>query len=743
MKIHRLAATLLALSMTVPAVQAATPAFEAEREWSEFLRTAKYRDVNDAYQALGSVHYGAAGIDAAACRESGARLDAAVATVPVGFALRHAAVLCADATGDTAGAERHLAAMEALSRRALAQAGEGAWALPIRIVRPEDIEALIRGSGFEPRYAYYRDLLPKRHYPLVAVAWDGEQKVERHLVFDYVDTLAALSRGDAYSGYPFDRHLIVDAFVEAWAADDETEAVDAQAVRRAWTVDGAEAKRDALQAGATRGGLVAMQSWIDLCASQSQSLRGCSDGLVDALLPLAESGHALPLTLLALAHHRGIGVGRDDKAAQALLESADRSWHRRGGSVYFAALLSRSDAAWPAWLATRLERAQADGNRDAQVLLASERLGRNAQAPAAADRTFLEADASNRMGQGLAVLAAHAQKHKLPDAEALVARAAAAGHADAQREEAFRRLGKQPGDAQGIELLRAAALGGDAMSARKLAYLAVIEGQWKQAEAWLLGAVRTADLDAMLFLAQLYEDGVEGLGGDLARSVELYQALSGSVPAARRRLAMLKLYGRGTAKDPAGARRLLEQDADEGDADAQMVLAGALVNGMLGTGQERAGRRWYEKAIAGGSKEAMSHYAMWLYRIETTPQGRARAVALLRDADRAGLDTATNNLAWMLCVSPFDDVRDPAAGMEYARRLEAGGELPPGDVDTVAACHAANGDFASAERLQQQAIDRLPNAESYEKMASRMRDRLALFKKREAYIENPADTGED
>jgi len=70
------------------------------------------------------------------------------------------------------------------------------------------------------------------------------------------------------------------------------------------------------------------------------------------------------------------------------------------------------------------------------------------------------------------------------------------------------------------------------------------------------------------------------------------------------------------------------------------------------------------------------------------------------------LDTAgLNNYAWALATSPDPRLRDGARALQVARRALATLNAPdPGYLDTLAAAHAATGDFAEAVRIQSEAL---------------------------------------
>jgi TPR repeat protein len=732
------------------AAGAATPeevAADPQRVWTRFLAEAELGAAYAPYDVVDAVGYDGNAVDADACREQARTLREAVVAVPVSIAIHRVAMLCAEATGDEAAAERETAALAALSRHALATRGDTNWHRPIPVLSPRDIYALVAVLGYEFRYEYYNNLHPQRYFPLVVVGWDPDAKVERHLVFDFIDTAFSIDREDAYAGFPFQRNLLADAFLKAQSKGDGTAAVDLLAARAAFTSANNIEKLGHLREGAARGGVASLTAWLVFCGTQP--LPHCEEGLVDALLPLAEQRQAAPMTLLALAHAEGIGVKRDPKAAEALLEAADRRWHERGASMLFAAITrllhprARND-----FVMERLRKSIEAGNADAEVMrVASEILSDDKHALSANEIGVLERPSSNQMGLGYAALAEYYQKRSMTvEMQAAMRKAADHGHAGSQRARAvmaIREGGEKTPRAAWWKDLNAAAQGGDAVAMRLLSSDAVSTKDWKAAASWLLAAVQAADLDALYDIAALYETGNAGLPGGLDDAIKLYEALSEDAGdngvRARRRLASLAMEGRGMKRNPKRAVEWLQTDAARGDTESQVQLAGIYLRREVEGAGIADGKRWIERAIAAGSSDAKGMYGEWLVSWpEATSEDRARGLALLRETADGGDINARNNLAWALCVSPADDVRDPAAGLRIAKGMEPDPALDPGYIDTVAACYAATGDFAGAVRLQQRAIDGLPRNDKDKPQGGQgMFDRLDLYRAGKAYVDTP------
>ena len=93
--------------------------------------------------------------------------------------------------------------------------------------------------------------------------------------------------------------------------------------------------------------------------------------------------------------------------------------------------------------------------------------------------------------------------------------------------------------------------------------------------------------------------------------------------------------------------------------------------------------------------------------LQATKRSR-EATAHYRESLRLkpGWPFPANNLAWLLATDPDPEIRNGAESLTLAQSLtSADGGNNPTTLSTLAAAHAASGDFAQAEKAIQRAID--------------------------------------
>lgn len=726
-----------------PQVIDADPAKDVAGAWAAFLDQAQFEPTYATYDVLTALGYGAEGVDKGACADQREALAAAVRAVPVSIAIRRAEMLCAEATGDEPGAERALAALAALSKHALAEYGEGALRRPIRVVQPWDVYALVHSLGYDFQYEYHTQVRPTRYFPLTVAVWDAQREVERHLAFDYIDTTVRIDRASENAGWPVLRDDNALAYARGQAQNEDTIGIDVLGVSEALDAESDAERVALLRKAAERGGLQALALWAATC-SDLRAPKGCADGFIDTVLPLAERRQALPMALLSHAYRLGLGVEQDFANADRLLAAADKRWHRGDAAVYLTWLMLQQSLGVQAMAyLPQLRESAAAGNPDARYLVLLFRHADDDATYDASDIAFLEDPANNGIGAGHALLGIYHQARG--DTQAAMrshARGAAAGNPRSQFVTGGALWagvhGVKTDRVEGERLLRLAADGGETGAMRSMAHVEAERGALKNAVRWLGPAIMRGDADAALTLADFYAAGdAEQVGGTLEDAVRLYGLLDEhhDMPDARRRLAFLAMEGRGMDKDPRKARALLERDAEKDDVESQTVLGLSLLEGRLGRVDEKNGTRWIERAVAKGDPEARAAYGSWLIGRPTTAE-RGRGAGMLEALlSEDNSDGARNNLAWARCVSPHADIRDPEKGMTVARPMEDDPRTGAGAMDTVAACYAATGDFDKAVAVQQRAMEMAGVDES--DPDSTMPGRLKLYRAGKVFVDAP------
>lgn len=111
------------------------------------------------------------------------------------------------------------------------------------------------------------------------------------------------------------------------------------------------------------------------------------------------------------------------------------------------------------------------------------------------------------------------------------------------------------------------------------------------------------------------------------------------------------------------------------------------------------------------------------------------AIGVLTDAAGLGVDTLTNDLAWLLAVCPEAELRDGARAVRLATRLcPETTDCQPTYLDTLAAALAEAGRFDEAVKVARQALD-LARTAGDESLAESLTSRLQLYEAGQPYHE--------
>ncbi|ALN93862.1 hypothetical protein LG3211_4929 [Lysobacter gummosus] len=197
------------------------------------------------------------------------------------------------------------------------------------------------------------------------------------------------------------------------------------------------------------------------------------------------------------------------------------------------------------------------------------------------------------------------------------------------------------------------------------------------------------------------------------------------------------------APDKERGLAMMQRASDAGHVDASVVLAQT----MLDTGPEqsfssvpattlRRALPYIRSGADAGDVWSMTIYAQLL---QDGAAGLARncteSADWRRKAEEAGLEFARNDRVWVLATCAEPSQRDPKQALALAQpMIKQRAKLSSGNLDTVAAVYAANGNFAQAVRFQQLAIKRLePDIDARDR--ERIHERLSLYQQRRDYTE--------
>lgn len=197
-------------------------------------------------------------------------------------------------------------------------------------------------------------------------------------------------------------------------------------------------------------------------------------------------------------------------------------------------------------------------------------------------------------------------------------------------------------------------------------------------------------------------------------------------------------------QDEAAGIAMLEKASDNGNAEAAAIMVAHMYSepAQLDDARLRQMLPHVRRAAEAGKAEAM--VTLGLFYLEgaggLTADCRLAAEWQAR-GEEAGIAHARNEQVWTWATCPIAGQRDPGRALALVQHMVSQREqLTGGELDTVAAAFAANGDFAQAIDYQQHAIDKL-GAEQMDKKAravtiKRMRARLAGYQRGRDYVQD-------
>jgi len=170
------------------------------------------------------------------------------------------------------------------------------------------------------------------------------------------------------------------------------------------------------------------------------------------------------------------------------------------------------------------------------------------------------------------------------------------------------------------------------------------------------------------------------------------------------------------------------------DSVGALILRGQL---LAQIGRFDDARRDFDAIIRLDPEQAIGYY------LRSYCWGECRDYARKRhDLEQAvrfapGWSDPCNSLAWLLATCPDPSFRDGPRAVEIGRRALESSPEPgkAGCLDTLAAAHAENGEFAEAIDREREAVSLMDDPDR----RLRYEQRLALYEEGEAYREEPED----
>lgn len=706
------------LLAAVPAVRAAD---DIAADWRELLSKGNNDALEQTYGLVNVLRDENGNLNTALCREKAAAIKAALQVNRVGMGLWLAAQECARADGNEALAEQRQQRFEALLKHALKDRLALQGQVPIRVLAVQDAEAVALATGQQILYRAYEPYGGGRYLPLTLALWDENSKRETLLEFDFMDTAVQLQRDQPGAEFPSFRRDWVQATIRA-AAEDAPDSSLAllQAVddSKSEEQDKAGAGFRRIAARAQAGDMMASLLLSVIC-SERPAL-DCRDQAMDALLPLAEKRYSLALVSLAYLHSHGSKKGSEHKAAQALLAQADQRLGNVDGSMMFAGMgmLTKADKKIVLLVEQNVEKAAAAGNLRAGMVLPVLR-GLQVLELKGEDlaRMHAAAEAGMPMAQFNLGLYLLAQK-KTEQGRKWMHRAAEGGFPQAQKwlgvAYYFGKYGLRIDNDAGLHWLKLAGQGGQGEASALVGqYYAENGGNlsaYKRAEGWLSSGLRQESKSAALYLAELYERDIDGLGGNSSHAARIYELLiaDSDNADARRGLARVLTWGAYVEKDQPRAEKLLRPDAQKGDVMSQFQLGEILLQHDRSEAQMAEGVQWLRKSAASNHYGAQAKLAESLWWGRGAPADPKAARALWDQVMARGAnDVVQNNFAWAHCTPRDPALLDAAAGLAAIQNVAGSEDAKPFQIGTLAACQAASGDFASAVANQKRVIAKL------------------------------------
>lgn len=296
-------------------------------------------------------------------------------------------------------------------------------------------------------------------------------------------------------------------------------------------------------------------------------------------------------------------------------------------------------------------------------------------------------------------------------------------------------------DARGLQLIEAAARGGLAPAQARLGWIYASAESGDQglekAERWLIAAAKQGDPFAARLLALLY---FQFERADINRDVPerlLRRAAELADDDARVMYGWMLLQGELEQKDdPKLAEYLLLQAAKTGHANAAYLLGTEYLSGAALRIDLSRGVHWISKAHEQKHTLATLRLSDLSERGVGVESNAELAEELLVEALSHASLPQKNDFAWALSVSPKAHMRNPSLAV---RIMEPALAAPDAEiaafVDTLAAAHAAMGNFDAAVESQLRALHLAREEKRSAAMLAQLQRRLDLYRQKQPFYE--------
>jgi TPR repeat protein len=222
------------------------------------------------------------------------------------------------------------------------------------------------------------------------------------------------------------------------------------------------------------------------------------------------------------------------------------------------------------------------------------------------------------------------------------------------------------------------------------------------------------DVSAQVQLGVIYLTG-DGVPKDDAEAVKwLRKAADQDNALGERYLAEMYFKGRGVPADVSEAAKWLRMAAAQDDAQSEYNLAVLYTQGQGVPRNVKEAANWMRKAASQNLAAGQMGLGALYENGDGVPFDPIEAAKWYQRAVDQNYAPAMNNLALLMATTKESSVRNPQAAIALATKAVAAGSNPD-YLDTLAAAYFANGQIDKAVEMEQKALARDPDNETYQK----------------------------